>query len=36
MNKKNEKKQVEAQGSKKETKVNESKCSTSDKKSAKK
>ncbi len=36
MNKKDEKKQAEATGSKKETPVKESKCSTSDKKPAKK
>ena len=36
MNKKNEKKQVEAKGTKKETQAKECKCSTSEKKSAKK
>ncbi len=36
MNKKNEKKQVETKGTKKENQAKECKCSTSDKKSAKK
>lgn len=36
MNKKNEKKQVETKGTKKETQTKEGKCSTSEKKSAKK
>ena len=36
MNKKNEKKQVEAKGTKKETQAKECKCSTSERKSAKK
>ncbi len=36
MNKKNEKKQVETKGTKKETQTKEGKCSTSERKSAKK
>lgn len=36
MNKKNEKKQIETKGTKKEPQTKERKCSTSEKKSAKK